>query len=728
MHRVSRRSFLKAGAVAGAGLTIGFSAPLGSRGLGVFAGPAAPFTPNAWIRITPDNIVTIIVGRSEMGQGVLTALPMLIAEELEADWSLVRVESAPSSKAHGNPWWAKWFRGTPAIPAHGAQVTAGSSSVTGGWLPLRQAGAAAKTMLVEAAAREWGVPPESCVAENSTVVHRPTGRRFTYGELADKAAKLPAPADPKLKPPAEFRLIGRRIPRLETAVKIDGRAVYGIDVRAPQMLVAVVARCPVFGGTLKSFDATRAKAVPGVRHVVPIGSGLAVVADNFWAAKLGRDALEVTWDEGPHAALSSAGIQRMLAEAAGEPGPVALAKGETAAAFAGSAKVLEAAYETAYVAHTTLEPMNCTADVRADACEIWVGTQWQDGAQAVAAKITGLPIEAIRVHTTLLGGGFGRRFEQDFVAEAVEVSKAVGGPVKVIWTREDDMQHDFYRPATYHLLRAGLDGHGVPVAWLHRVTAQSIGARLFPPAIQGGFDAVTVDGATNLAYAIPNIRVECVTKETAVPVGIWRAPGHSWNTFAIECFLDEIAAAGGKDPYELRRALLAGAPRHRRVLELAAARAGWGRPLPPGQHRGIAVTDWGGTIVAEVAQVSVSPEGRVRVHRVVCAVDCGVAVHPDIVEAQIEGGVAYGLNAALRGEITIANGRVQQSNFHDYLMMRIDEMPEVEVHIVPSAEPPSGVGEPGTPPIAPAVANAIYAATGKRIRSLPISKHDLSRM
>ncbi len=722
---ITRRSFLKVSAVAGAGLTVGVELPIGGRAPRAMAQSVQPFAPNAWLRITADNIVTIIVDKSDMGQGVTTAMPMLIAEELEADWSLVRVEMAPASSEYANRWWAAWFRGSRDIASPRPQMTAASSSVAGSWLPLRQAGAAAKEMLVEAAAREWGVAPQACTAENSTVVHVPTGRRFTYGELADKAAKLPVPANPKLKSPKEFRLIGKRIPRLETPRKLDGSAVYGIDVKVPGALAATVARCPVFGGRVKSFDTTRAKNVKGVRHVVGIESGIAVVADAFWPAKLGRDALDVTWDEGPNASVSSASIRRMFVEAAAESGPVARKEGDTAAALTGAARVLEVVYEAPYLAHTTLEPMNCTAHVRPDRCEIWVGTQWQDGAQYVAAKITGLPRESIKIHTTLLGGGFGRRFEHDFVAEAVEVSKRVGAPVKVVWTREDDMQHDFYRPVTYHRLSAAIDSKGMPVAWVHRIVCQSISERLFPVSIQKGVDQFSVFGAADIRYAIPNIRVESITKETGVTVGAWRTPGPCQNTFVVECFLDEVAAAGGMDPYELRRRLLTKAPRHNAVLELAATKAGWGQSLPPGHFRGIALTEWIGTVVAEVAEVSVSPEGSVRVHRVVCAVDCGVAVHPDIVEAQIEGGVAYGLNAALHGEITIANGRVEQSNFHDYLMMRIDEMPAVEVYIVPSAEAPTGVGEPGTPPIAPAVVNAIFAATGKRIRSLPISKHDL---
>jgi isoquinoline 1-oxidoreductase beta subunit len=698
---MERRDFLQVTGTIGAGLIIGFRIP-NRRGV-------APFAPNAWLRIGTDDSVLVIVDRSEMGQGVTTSLPMLLAEELEADWTKIRFEFAPADKAYINQLF-------------GMQGTGGSSSVRAAWKPLREAGARARSILIAAAAQTWGVEPASCRAEAGAVIHAATSRRLTYGALAQRAAALPVPADVQLKDPKDWRIAGTPTKRLDTRFKVNGTAQFGIDVRVPGMLTAVVARSPVFGGKVGSFDATAAKAIPGVRHVVQISSGVAVVGDGYWPAKQGRDALKVSWDEGPVAQVSSASISSLFAQRATQDGAVARHDGDAATALAGAAQRVEAVYEMPFLAHATMEPMNCTAHVRADGVDIWAPTQFQTGAQMIGAQIGGIAAEKVAVHTTYLGGGFGRRFELDFIMEALETSKAAGAPVKVIWSREDDIQHAQYRPANYHQLRAGLDAAGQPVAWTHRIVAPSIMARMFPQTVKNGLDGEAVEGGVGLPYAVSNVHVDYQLTDTGIPVGFWRSVNNSFNAFAVEGFIDELAAAAKQDPYEYRRALLATAPRHRGVLELAATKAGWGTPLPAGRARGIAVYKSFESYAAQVAEVSVSPAGDVRVHRVVCAIDCGMHVNPSTIEAQMQSGIVFGLTAALKGAITIENGRVTQSNFHDYQMLRIAEMPVVEVHIVPSNEAPGGVGEPGTPPIAPAVCNAIFAATGKRIRKLPIGK------
>jgi len=699
---MERRAFLQTAGGAGAALVIGFRIP--GRG----EQEPAPFAPNAWLRISPDDSVLVIVDRSEMGQGVATSLPMLLAEELEADWSKVKIEFAPADKAYINPLF-------------GLQGTGGSSSVRAAWTPLRKAGAAAREVLIAAAAQRWAVKTTECRAENGAVVHTKTKRRLRYGQLAARAATLPVPTDVPLKDPKDWRIAGKPTKRLDAAVKTNGRAKFGIDTWVPGLRIAVVARSPVFGGKVKSFDATAAKAVEGVRNVVQISSGIAVVATGYWPAKLGRDALKVEWDEGSVASVSSAGISAMFAERAGQAS-AAVAKhvGDPEGGLSGAATKVEADYEMPFLAHTTMEPMNATAHVRADGVDIWAPTQFQTGAQGIGAAIGGVPPEQVKVHTTYLGGGFGRRFELDFIQEALETSKAVGTPVKVIWSREDDVRNGQYRPANFHRMRAGLGADGKPVAWSHRIVAPSIMARVFPNTVQNGLDGEAVEGGVELPYTVPNLHVDYVLTDTGIPVGFWRSVNNSFNGFAVETFIDECAAAAKADPYEYRRALLANAPRHRGVLELAATKAGWGTPLPAGRARGIAVFKSFESFVAQVAEVSVSSAGEVRVHRVVCAVDCGMHVNPQTIEAQMQGGIVFGLTAALKGAITIDKGRVQQGNFNDYEMLRMHEMPVVEVYIVPSNEAPGGIGEPGTPPIGPAVGNAIFALTGKRIRKLPI--------
>jgi isoquinoline 1-oxidoreductase beta subunit len=697
------------GAAAGAGLLLGLRLPRGPRAAGAQDGP---FEPSAFLRIDADGTVTIFNGMAEMGQGILTSMAMAVADELEADWARVRIEQAPADPAFGNPGLG------------GLQATVGSLSIRGSLAIWRRAGAAAREMLVAAAAQAWGVPAAECEAEQHVVRHRPTGRRLGYGELAGRAAALPVPANPRLKTPDRFRLIGRRVPRRDTPDKVTGRAVYGIDVTLPGLLVASVERCPVLGGRLASVDAADALAVPGVRRVVEVSGGVAVVADGYWAARAGRAALRATWQAGPGGRRSSAGIRQELLAQAAQPGPVARSEGDAAAALAGPGRVLEAVYEAPFLAHATMEPMNCTAHVRPDACDVWAPTQSPGATQQRAMRITGLPRDRVRVHTTLLGGGFGRRSETDFVADAVEASRAVGAPVKVIWSREDDIRHDHFRPATAHVFQAALDARGRPAAWLHRIAGPSIlGQRGFDT--RRGVDPTMVEGAANLPYAIPHLRVEYHPRDVGVPVGFWRSVGASQNAFAVECFVDELAHAAGQDPVEYRRALLGRAPRHKAVLEAAAARAGWGSPLPPGRFRGVAVAFSYGSYAAEVAEVEVEAGGAVRVHRVVCALDCGLAVNPDQVRAQMEGGIVFGLTAVLHGEITLDAGQVQQSNFHDYPLVRIDRAPAVEVHVLESDHPPGGAGEPGVPPLAPAVANALFAATGRRLRRLPVRPEDL---
>src|SRR6266567_503526 len=613
---ISRREFVETTT----GLVIAFVVPWRANAVpGPAAGPP-PFAPNAWVRIGTDGIVTLTIDKSEMGQGAQTGLAMILAEELEADWSTVRLGPVPE-----NP--AGWSR---------RMSTGGSTAIRTSWEPLRKAGAAAREMLLDAAATTWKVDRAACRAERGAVVHVPSKRRLTYGKLVTTAAQLPVPKDPPLKDPKDFHLLGTRVPRLDTPAKVDGSAVFGIDVKVPDMLVASIERCPVFGGTIKTFNGDKAMAVPGVRAVVALepspwtgttgawaagcAAGVAVVADTYWQAVTGRRALEIQWDEGDAASLDSDGIRAQFVKLAEQPGVESRKDGDAAGTLGGAAKKVEAVYEVPFLHHATMEPMTCTAHVRADGCDVWVPTQNQTRAQEVAAEITGLPKEQVRVHTTFLGGGFGRRLEPDFVSEAVRVSKAARAPVKVVWSREDDVQHGFYRPATYNRFAAALDAGGTPVAWTHRIVAPPILLKFGP--LDKGIDRTLIDGAANLPYAIPNVLVDQVAVDLLpVPRGFWRSVGISQNAFVTECFFDEVAVAAGKDPYELRRQLLRDKPRHLRTLELAAQKAGWGTPLAAGRGRGIALAEWAPTTCAQVAEVSVTPEGGVRVHRVVCAVD-----------------------------------------------------------------------------------------------------------
>ncbi|MHB1951227.1 MAG: xanthine dehydrogenase family protein molybdopterin-binding subunit [Acidiferrobacteraceae bacterium] len=709
VHDAQRRRFLQMTVLAGGGFAIGVALDACGRfpAAATETSENRTFAPNAWVRITPDNVVTIVVDKSEMGQGVWTSMPMLVAEELDADWREIRLEQAPAADVYRNP-------------KLGLEATGGSSSVSSSYLPLRSAGAAARAMLVAAAAQRWGVPPDAIRTRNG-VLHGPGGKTLTYGQVAVAASKLAPPRQPKLKSPDEFVLIGKPVPRTDVPSKVDGSAVFGIDAKLPGLLFAAVAHCPVFGGTVRHYDAARARAVPGVKAVIRVTHGVAVVATDYWTAHKALAGMPIEWNDGGNSHVSSDSILREFEAAAEHPGAVAENRGDTARALHGAAKVIHAEYRIPFQAHATMEPMNCTADVRRDSCELWVPTQNQTGTQARAAQITGLPVSKISVHTTMLGGGFGRRFETDFVDDAVRISKAVHAPVKVIWSREEDMTHDVYRPAVYSRLTGALDHRGRPIVWSHRLVGPSIMSRVMPEMVKNGIDPTSVQGAIDLPYDIPNVHVDYVLKNTPVPVGFWRSVGNSYTGFIKESFVDELAHAAGRDPYEFRRQHMRPGSRNLAVLELAAARAGWGKPAPAGISRGIAVHRSFGSYAAQVAEVSVR-NGEVRVHRVVCAVDCGTVVNPDTVAAQIESAVIFAMTGALKGPITVSHGRVEERNFDTYPMVRMNEAPEIEVHIVQRGEPPSGLGEPGVPPLAPAVGNAIFAATGKRMRTLPIKR------
>lgn len=711
---LSRRDFLSVASTVGGGLLMGVviaGAPDLAEAAEGTRGPS--FAPNAFIRIAPDGQVTVIMGYIEMGQGTYTAIPMLIAEELEVDLQTVRFEHAPpNDKLYANPLF-------------GIQSTGGSTAIRGAFEPMRRAGATARVMLVQAAAQRWKVDPAACRAERGEVVHAASARRLRYGALVADAARLPVPDKVVLKPLADFKLIGTPAKRLDTPAKVNGTAVFGIDAKVPGMKVATLAQSPVVGGRLRSVDDSKAKAIRGVRQIVRLDDCVAVVADHMGAAKKGLAALVIEWDDGPNAKLSTADIVESMKAASQRPGAVARSEGDNAQAMAGAATRLEAVYEVPFLIHAAMEPLNCTVHVRKDICEVWVGSQVLTRAQATAAAVTGLPLDKVTVHNHLLGGGFGRRLEIDSVTRAVQIARKVDGPVKVIWTREEDVQHDMYRPYFYDRVSAGLGPNGQPVAWTHRITGSSILKRWLPAAYNSGFDPETVDGAVTPPYALPNVLIEYVNHEPPIPTAFWRGVGPTHNIFVVESFIDELAAAAKADPLSYRLALLEENPRARAVLQLAAEKAQWGRAMGERQGRGLSVQFAFGTYMAQVAEVEVARDGSVAVRRVVCAADAGVIVNPDTVHAQIQSAVIFGISGALYGQATLKNGRIEQSNFHDVRVLRINEAPAIEIHIIPSAEPPGGMGEPGTSCLAPAVTNAIFAATGRRVRRLPVDPDQL---
>jgi isoquinoline 1-oxidoreductase beta subunit len=707
----SRRDFLKLTATAaiGGGLMLGFGLPVRGEVRDTLT-TDAPFAPNAFLRIDRAGKVTFVMPVIEMGQGTYTSLPMLIAEELEVDVDKVALEhSPPDDKVYANP-------------LIGLQLTGGSTSVRGTYLPLRSAGATARVMLVTAAAQQWSVEPSTCHAEKGAVVHKSTGRKLDYGKLVDAAAKLPVPEKVALKEPANFKLVGTPHRRLDTAGKVDGSAKFGIDTRLPGMKFSVLAQSPTFGGKLLSVDEAKAKAVPGVSQVVRLDDAVAIVAVHTWAAKQGLAAAAPQWNAGPNAKLSTADIVAQLAAASEKPGAVARRDGDAAAAMAKAAKKIDAVYQQPFLAHATMEPMNCTVQVTKDGCDIWVGTQIPGLTQAAVMKLTGLKREQVRIHNHLLGGGFGRRLEYDGTVRAVQIAQQVSGPVQVIWTREEDIQHDMYRPSYYDRISAGVDAKGKAIAWSHRITGSSIVARYSPPWMKDGVDPDAVESSANQPYGFSDIHVDWVRQEP--PAGIqtswWRGVGATRGTFVVESFMDELAINAKQDPLAYRVALLDKNPRAKSVLQTVAAKSGWGKPLPAGQGRGIALCTGFGSFIAQVVQVTVDKEGTVKPTHVWCVVDCGIAVNPDTIRAQMESGIVFGLSGALYGEITLKDGRVEQTNFGDYRVLRINEVPKIDVHLVKSGEAPGGIGEPGTSCVMPALTNAIYAATGKRIRKLPV--------
>ena len=708
---ITRRHFLTTSGLAAGALVIGF------RLDGRTVTAAEALAPNAFIRVSPDNTITIISKHTELGQGSYSGLATILAEEMDADWAQIRVEAAPAdTQRYGNRLLG------------GAQVTGGSTAMAEAWEQMRRAGATARAMLVQAAASEWNVPASEITVDGGVVSHSRSGRRATFGELASNAAALTPPAQVTLKDPKDFKLVGKRVPRVDSKPKTDGSAQFTADFAAPGLLTALIARPPRFGATVKAVDATAARRVKGVTHVVQVPTGVAVVATGFWAARKGREALRVTWDESRAERRGTDELYATYRTLATRPGTPAKRVGDTAGALRGATKIIEAVYEFPYLAHAPMEPLDAVARIGADGAELWAGSQAPTIDQQVVARVSGVAPDKVRIHTLLAGGSFGRRAtpDGDIAGEAAAVAKAVGvgTSVKVMWTREDDIRGGKYRPLYVHRLRAGLDANGAIVAWEHRIVGQSIiaGTPFEAMSVKDGIDPSSVEGAANLPYDIPNLTVELHTTKVGVPVLWWRSVGSTHTAYSTETFLDELAQASGRDPLELRRALLARHPRHLATLNLAAEKAGWGETLPAGRARGIAVHESFNSVVAQVAEVSRRPDGLPRVERVVCAVDCGTAINPDVVRAQMEGGIGFGLSAALWSEVTLVQGRVQERNFDDYRPLRIMEMPAVEVHIVPSGAAPTGVGEPGVPPIAPAVANAFFRLTAQRVRRLPFAR------
>lgn len=704
---LTRRQFLK---MSGTGLAIAVAATsTGIRLLSAadLAEAGSSFKPNVWLEIMPDDTVIVTVSKSEMGQGIYTALPMIVADELDADWKNVKMEVAPAADAYKDPVW-------------GSQATGGSSSVRHMYDALRKAGAAAREMLQTAASKEWKVPIAECTADLGTIKHK-SGKSLTYGKLTQAAATLEVPQNPALKKESQLRYIGKDIPRLDMHDKVNGQAKFGIDQFVPNMLYAVVARPPAYGATIASMKKDAAMSIPGVKQTVPVGAGMAVCAVSPDAAWKGLDALKIAWTKGTSPSLTTALLEKEFVSRVDEKGIVAKNEGDASSALEAAKQKVSAVYQLPFLAHATMEPMNCTVEVRPDKCEIWAPTQNQTGTVGSAVKITGLKPEQVIVHTTYLGGGFGRRFERDFIEEALLISQAVGKPIKLVWKREEDMQNDFYRPMNATRIRAALGADGRISAWSHTVVCPSIFARVFPGMMKNGIDSAAVEGVENMEYEIPNLHIEYVRHDTVVPVGFWRSVGSSHNSFTVESFVDELAHAAKKDPLEFRLSMLKNHPRTRRVLEVAAEKAGWGKPLPEGRTRGIAFSLSFGSYVAQVAEISVDKKtGVITVYKVTCAVDCGSVVNPSIVKDQMMGGIMMGLSAALKEKIEVADGGIKSANFSDYDLLRMSEAPEVDVHIVTSGEALGGIGEPGVPPVAPAVANAVFAATGARIRMLPM--------